>query len=58
MAAGCQSAFVERPGAVLSTVGKQLQFVGRDMFEVADRLIERFIIESPPGPKLEPSWRH
>ena len=42
LAAGCQAAFVARPGALLYPVGRRPQFVGRDLIEVADRLIERW----------------
>jgi 2-haloacid dehalogenase len=39
LAAGCQAAFVSRPGMVMSPVGPQPRFSGRDIGEVADALI-------------------
>lgn len=37
--AGARAAFVARPGAVVSPLGKQPDIVGRDIKEVADQLI-------------------
>lgn len=45
LAAGCQAAFVARPGAILFPIGRRPGFTGRDIGEVADRLVERW----PPG---------
>ena len=39
LAAGAQAAFVARPGAILSPIGAQPDIIGRDIAEVADRLI-------------------
>ena len=39
LAAGARAAFVARPGAILSPLGAQPDIVGRDIAEVADRLI-------------------
>jgi 2-haloacid dehalogenase len=39
LAAGARAAFVARPGAVPSPLGPQPDIVGRDLLEVADRLI-------------------
>ncbi len=38
MAAGCQAAFVYRPGMVLSPLGERPQVVGGDLGEVAAQL--------------------
>jgi len=40
LAAGCQAAFVARPGALLYPVGRRPGVAGRDLGEVADRLLE------------------
>jgi 2-haloacid dehalogenase len=40
LAAGLEAAFVARPGAVLSPLGRQPDIIGRDLLEVAERLIE------------------
>jgi 2-haloacid dehalogenase len=42
LAAGCQAAFVARPGALMYPIGRQPEIIGRDIAEVADRLIERW----------------
>ena len=42
LAAGCQAAFVQRSGAVLSPIGPQPGIVGADIAAVADLLVERF----------------
>lgn len=42
LAAGCQAAFVQRPGAVLSPIGAQPELVGRDLTEVAELLDQRW----------------
>jgi 2-haloacid dehalogenase len=39
--AGCLAAFVARPGAVLSPIGAQPDIVGRDLYEVAELIVER-----------------
>lgn len=39
LAAGCQAAFVSRPGAVLSPLGRRPGIVARDVAEVAEMLI-------------------
>ena len=41
LAAGAQAAFVARPGAVPSPLGRQPDVIGRDLAEVADQLIAR-----------------
>ena len=41
LAAGAEAAFVARPGAVLSPLGRQPDLVGRDIADVADQLIAR-----------------
>lgn len=38
--AGCTGAFVARPGMVLDPTGEAPDVVGRDLTEVADRLLE------------------
>ncbi len=45
LSAGCQAAFVARPGALMYPIGRQPEIIGRDIAEVADRLIARW----PPG---------
>ena len=39
LAAGCQAAFVARPGMVLSPLGKQPTIAGSDMSAVIDQII-------------------
>jgi 2-haloacid dehalogenase len=39
LAAGCAAAFVARPGMVLSPLGAQPDVVGRDLGDVADRIL-------------------
>ncbi len=39
MAAGCQAAFVARPGMVLSPVGERPAIIGRDLASVAQQII-------------------
>ena len=39
LAAGAKAAFVARPGAIVSPVGKQPDVIGHDLSEVADQLI-------------------
>jgi 2-haloacid dehalogenase len=39
--AGLKAAFVSRPGAVLSPIGPRPDIIGRDIAEVADRILER-----------------
>lgn len=41
LAAGCQAAFVARPGMVLSPVGRQPDIVGPDIAAVVDQIIAR-----------------
>jgi 2-haloacid dehalogenase len=38
--AGCLAAFVARPGAVLSPIGRQPDIVGRDMREIAEQITQ------------------
>jgi 2-haloacid dehalogenase len=45
LAAGCQAAFVARPGMVMSPIGPQPDIVGHDLVEIADRLLE----QAPPA---------
>ncbi len=40
LAAGCRAAFVARPGMVLSPLGEQPDIIGRDLGEIADRILE------------------
>jgi 2-haloacid dehalogenase len=40
LAAGCQAAFVRRPGKALTPVGDQPDIAGDDLLEVADRILE------------------
>ena len=40
LAAGCRAAFVARPGMVLSPLGEQPDIIGRDLVEIADRILE------------------
>jgi 2-haloacid dehalogenase len=42
LAAGCEAAFVARPGAMMFPIGQQPHLVGRDLGEVADALIARW----------------
>lgn len=42
LAAGCEAAFVARPGAILFPIGDQPRVTGRDLGEVADALIARW----------------
>jgi 2-haloacid dehalogenase len=42
LAAGCQAAFVRRPGAVPSPIGPPPGIVGADIGAIADLLVERF----------------
>ncbi len=42
LAAGCQAAFVQRPGAVVSPIGAQPELVGQDLTEVAELLVKRW----------------
>jgi 2-haloacid dehalogenase len=39
LAAGCTAAFVARPGALLSPIGKQPDIVGADIAEVVDMIV-------------------
>ncbi len=39
MAAGARAAFVARPGAIVSPLGKQPDIVGADLTEVAEKLL-------------------
>jgi 2-haloacid dehalogenase len=39
LAAGAKAAFVARPGAMLNRAGRQPDFTGRDLGEIADKLI-------------------
>ena len=39
MAAGCQAAFVARPGMVLSPIGRQPDIVGADIAEVVEQIL-------------------
>jgi 2-haloacid dehalogenase len=41
LAAGCQAAFVARPGMVLSPVGRQPDIVGPDIAAVVDQIVTR-----------------
>jgi 2-haloacid dehalogenase len=41
LAAGCQAAFVARPGMVLSPIGAQPDIVGEDIADVVDQIIEK-----------------
>ena len=41
LAAGARAAFVARPGAVPSPLGKQADVIGRDLADVAEQLIAR-----------------
>jgi 2-haloacid dehalogenase len=40
LAAGCQAAFVARPGMVLSPLGRQPSIVGIDLAEVVEQIVE------------------
>jgi 2-haloacid dehalogenase len=40
LAAGCQAAFVRRPGKALTPLGDQPDITGDDLLEVADRILE------------------
>jgi len=40
LAAGCKAGFVQRPGMVLSPVGRQPDIVGEDLTQVVDQIIE------------------
>ncbi len=39
LAAGCKAAFVERPGAVLSPIGRQPDIIGPDIRAVVDKIV-------------------
>lgn len=41
LAAGCRAAFVARPGMVLSPLGERPDIIGRDIGEIADRILEK-----------------
>ncbi len=41
MAAGARAAFVARPGAVPSPLGRQPDIIGRDLDDVANQLLQR-----------------
>ena len=41
MAAGCQAAFVARPGMVLSPIGRRPDIVGADIAEVVEQILAR-----------------
>lgn len=41
LAAGCQAAFVARPGMVLSPIGPQPDIVGADIADVVDQIVSR-----------------
>ena len=46
LAAGCEAAFVARPGMVMMPIGPSPRIVGRDLAEVAEALIAA---SAPPG---------
>jgi len=41
LACGCKAAFVARPGAVLSPIGRQPDIIGPDIQAVVDKIMER-----------------
>jgi 2-haloacid dehalogenase len=40
LAAGCKAGFVQRPGMVLSPVGRQPDIVGKDLHQVINQILE------------------